>query len=76
MGRIFIFRWFFILGQKILISNRHNSVRKGFVLFMSNFILFAGILFAVEIAVILLGIGNIFLPWTRQALDLLNRVLF
>lgn len=76
MERLFIFRWFFTLSHKIIISNRHNSVRRGFVLFMTNFFLFAGILFAVEIAVILLGIGNVFLPWTRQALDILNRVLF
>jgi len=76
MDRIFIFRWFFSFGQKIVLSRRHNSVRKGFVFFVTNFFLFAGILFAVEIALILLGIGNIFLPWTRQALDILNRLLF
>lgn len=64
------------IGQRLMISNRHQSVRKGFLFFMSNFLLFAGIVFAVEIALIFLGIGNVFLPWTRQALEVVNKFLF
>lgn len=69
-------RFFFGIGQRLVISNRHNSVRKGFIFFMTNLLLFAALVFAVEIALILLGIGNIFLPWTRQALNFLNSLLF
>jgi hypothetical protein len=64
------------IGQRLIISNRRSSVRHGFVLIMANLFLLAGLVFAVEIALILLGIGNIFLPWTRQALDFLNRLVF
>ena len=64
------------IGQRLIISNRHSSVRRGFVLLMANLFLLAGLVFAVEIALILLGIGNIFLPWTRQALDFLNKLVF
>ena len=59
-----------------MISNRSKSVRKGFILFLTNLLLFAGLVFTIEIALILLGIGNIFLPWTRQALEVLNKFLF
>ena len=64
------------IGQWLIISNRHSSVRRGFVLLMANLFLLAGLIFAVEIALILLGVGNIFLPWTRQALDFLNKLVF
>jgi hypothetical protein len=64
------------IGQRIMISNRHNSVRKGVIFLVSNLLLFAGLVFAVEIALILLGIGNVFLPWTRQALEVVNKFLF
>lgn len=64
------------IGQRLVISNKNKSVRKGFVLFLTNLLLFSGLVFTVEIALILLGIGNIFLPWTRQALEVLNRFLF
>ena len=64
------------IGQRLVISNRHKSVRKGIIFFFTNLLLFAGLVFAVEIALILLGIGNIFLPWTRQALVFLNTLLF
>ena len=43
---------------------------------MTNILLFTALVFAVEIALILLGIANIFLPWTRQALNFLNAILF
>ncbi len=71
MGRIIL-----EFGQRLFISNRSNSVRHGFILLLTNLMLFAGLLFAVEIVLILLGIGNIFLPWTRQALDFLNKLVF
>ena len=64
------------IGQRLVISNRHKSVRRGIIFFMTNILLFAALVFAVEIALILLGIGNIFLPWTRQALNFMNAILF
>ena len=71
MGRLLL-----EIGQRLMISNRSNSVRKSVIIFFTNFLLLAGLLFTVEIALILLGIGNVFLPWTRQALEVLNRFLF
>jgi hypothetical protein len=71
MGKLFL-----ALGHRLVISNKSKSVRKGFLLFCTNCLLFAGLVFTVEIALILLGIGNIFLPWTRQALEVLNKFLF
>ena len=65
-----------LLGQKLIINNQQNSVRKGFVFFLTNFLLFTGILFIVEIALILLGVANVVLPWTQQALSLINRIVF
>jgi len=43
---------------------------------VGNLFLLAGLIFAVEIALILLGIGNIFLPWTRQMLEIINQFFF
>ena len=67
---------FLEIGQRLLVSSRHHSMRRGFVFILTNLLLLAGLVFAVEIALILLGIGNVFLPWTRQALDFLNRLVF
>ncbi len=64
------------IGQRLVISNRHKSVRRSLIFLTTNLLVFAALVFAVEIALILLGIGNIFLPWTRQALNALNTFLF
>lgn len=64
------------IGQRIFISSRHRTVRHGVMLAIGNLFLFAGLLFAAEIALILLGVGNIFLPWTGHALELINRIVF
>lgn len=59
-----------------MISNRHRTVRQGVILLLSNLLLVAGFIFAIEIVLILLGIGNIILPWTRQALLFINKMVF
>jgi hypothetical protein len=69
-------RFLFGIGQRLVISNRHKSVRGSLIFLTTNLMVFAALVFAVEIALILLGIGNIFLPWTRQALNALNTFLF
>jgi hypothetical protein len=64
------------LGQRLLINSNENSIRKGIVFCVSYLLLFFSLLFSVEIALILLGIGDIILPWTTKALEIINRLVF
>jgi hypothetical protein len=64
------------LGQRLLINNKENSIRKSILVAISYILLFCSLVFSVEIALILLGIGDVILPWTRKALEIINRLVF
>ncbi len=67
---------FLEISRHVYVGSRHGIIRQVFVLIMANLFLLAGLVFALEIALILMGVGNIFLPWTREAIDYLNKLLF
>lgn len=70
MGRILT------LGQRLLINDNEKCVRKGVVVFFSYLLLFLSLVFFMEIALIVLGIGDIILPWTSKALEVINRLVY
>jgi hypothetical protein len=49
-----------------MISNRHRSVRKGFILFFTYLLLLAAAVFTIEMVFILFGVGDIFFPWVHK----------
>jgi hypothetical protein len=69
-------RLFLALGRRLMISNRHRSVRQSLILFFTNFLLFAGVVFTIEIILILLGVVNVPLPLTHRSVDIISRILF
>lgn len=64
------------IGQRLMISRRNRSVRQSIILLFTNILLLAGIIFTFEIALILLGVGNIFLPWTTKTMQMLHNLFF
>lgn len=62
------------LGSRLVFSRRNQCVRRSVVLVLANAFVVAGVLFAAELAVILLGLENVFLPLTGDALAFLTRL--
>jgi|LFRM01.1.fsa_nt_gb hypothetical protein len=63
-------------GQMLMVSRRNRSVRQSIILLFTNILLFSGVVFTLEIILIFLGIGNIFLPLTTKALSILNGIFY
>jgi hypothetical protein len=63
------------IGGLVLFNKRHNRVRASIIFLLTNFLLFAGIVFTVEIILILLGMGNVFVPITHRVGDVLIKLV-
>jgi hypothetical protein len=67
---------FLQLGGLLFFSRRHNRVRNGIIFLLTNFLLLAAVIFTVEIILIFLGVGNVFVPMTSSVWSLLNKLVF
>jgi hypothetical protein len=63
------------LTKRLFVSNRNRSLRQGLILLFTYTLIIGGIVFLLEIILILLGIGDIFLPWTSHSLDILRKLI-
>jgi len=52
----------FRVGKRLLISKRRQSVRGTVIFLLTHLLLIIGIIFAVELALVLLGANEIFVP--------------
>jgi hypothetical protein len=59
-------KFFLRIGGLVFFNKRHQSVRSSIIFLLTNFLLLAGAVFTIEIILIFLGVGNIFLPMTRM----------
>lgn len=55
-----------LVCNRLLISNRHKSVRNGLVHFFTWLLLIAAVVLIFELVLILFGVGDIFLPWLSR----------
>ncbi len=62
------------LGSRLIFSRRNQCVRKGVVFLVTNGLVAAGVVFAVELLVILLGLENVFFPLTHDTLSFLTKL--
>lgn len=62
------------LWSRFFISKRTRMIRGGFVPLLSNILTIAGVVFALELLVVLFGIHDIFIPLGSEALSFLTRV--
>ncbi len=69
-------RLLFNLGKLIMISRRQRRVRKSVVFLFTNLLVLAGIIFSVEILLIILGIENITLPIPALTNDFISKLVF
>jgi hypothetical protein len=68
-------KFFIQIGGLLLFNKRHKRVRESLIFLLTNFLLLAGIVFTVEIILILLGVGNVFVPITRTVGDFLTKLV-
>ncbi len=69
-------RFFLQLGGLLFFNKRHKSVRTSIIFLLTNFLLLAGIVFTVEIILIFLGVGNVFVPATSAMWDFLVKLVY
>ncbi len=70
MGRIIL-----QIGGLLFLNKRHKSVRSSAIFLLTNLLLLAGIVFTVEIILIFLGMGNVFVPLTGKLWHFLLRLI-
>jgi hypothetical protein len=61
------------LSNRLVFSKRRRCVRHGFLWFVTNGLLVGAIIFILEIILILLGLGNIFVPLSGDFFGFLSR---
>jgi hypothetical protein len=69
-------RFFIHLGELLFFNKRHKSVRSSIIFLITNFLLLAAVIFAVEIILIFLGVGNVFVPMTSSVWKFLTNLVF
>jgi len=62
----------YTLGKRLLISNSRRSVRGSVIFFLAHLLLFAGIAFAAEIMLLMLGVWGIHVPFIGQVMRILG----
>jgi hypothetical protein len=62
--------------RRLIISQRSKSVRQSLIYLFTHLLLLAGVVFTFEIILILLGVGNIFLPVTHKAMGFISGLIF
>lgn len=64
------------IGRFLVFSRRNKNIRGGLLPIFTNLLLIASVIFSVEILLIVLGIGEIFLPLTTAASSIISRLIF
>jgi hypothetical protein len=67
---------FFRFGKFLFFSSKRKNVRRGVVTFFMHMLLLAGVIFTLEIVLIFLGAGDVFLPLTNSARSFLAALMF
>jgi hypothetical protein len=69
-------RFLFRIGNRVIFSRRRKQVRKGLLFFIYHAFIAAGMIFILEVALIFMGINNMYLPLTGSAHDFLGTLIF
>jgi len=62
------------IGNRLMFSRRNRCVRRSVILLFTNFMIAASVVFILEVALILLGIGDVFIPLTHNTRDILAKI--
>ena len=63
----------FRMGKRLLISKRRQSVRGTIIFAFTHLLLFIGIVFAVELVLLMLGANDIYVPIAGRIVDIIHR---
>lgn len=64
------------LGSFIIFPRGNSCVRSSIIAIAVNLLLLAGLIFTIEIILVVLGIGDVFLPLTKNAWSFLKDLIF
>jgi hypothetical protein len=64
------------IGSVLVLSRRHRSVRTGFIGICTNLFIASAIIFSLEVVLIMLGAGDIFIPLTNTARSFISKLVF
>jgi hypothetical protein len=62
------------LGNRLMVSRRKKCVRGSLLWLFSHLMVSAAVVFLIELIVILLGLGDVFLPLKHETFALLSRL--
>jgi len=60
------------MGKRLLISKRRQSVRGTVIFAFTHLLLFIGIVFAIELALVLLGVNDVYVPLAGRVMGLVR----
>jgi hypothetical protein len=63
-------------GKFLFFNPRQRRLRHGAVLLVTNLFAFSGLIFTAELVLIFLGVGDVELPLTRSARDIITNLFF
>jgi hypothetical protein len=63
------------IGKRILISKSRGKVRDSVIFLLTHLMLIIGIMFAVQVAVILLGTADIYIPLAGKFIELIRQIM-
>ncbi|MBD3391615.1 MAG: hypothetical protein GF418_06160 [Chitinivibrionales bacterium] len=69
-------RLFYGVGRFLFVSRSRKNVRRGLVGLLTNLLVLAGVVFGLEIVLILLGTGDVFLPIAASTRDFFAAIVF
>lgn len=69
-------KFFLHVGGAFLFNRRLKRVRNSIIFLFANFLLLASFVFTIEIILIFLSMGNVFVPMTSAVGDFLTKLVF
>ncbi|MDR2577588.1 MAG: hypothetical protein LBC70_02095 [Chitinispirillales bacterium] len=64
------------IGKRILISKSRGSVRGSVIFLLTHLLLIIGMIFVVQVVVVLLGTADIYIPLAGRFIELLQQIMW
>jgi hypothetical protein len=64
------------IGKRILISKSRGTVRGSVIFLLTHLLLIIGIVFAIQVAVVLLGTADIYIPLAGRFIEVVRQFMW
>jgi hypothetical protein len=62
----------FRIGRRIIISKKRQTVRGSVIFLLTHLLFFMGLIFSIELALVFIGMNDIYIPITGKIMGLLR----